>query len=165
MLKDRFILAHRYLIGYVHGRTQFATGGLLQIWLLRRFATLLSLQPLVLGLIFLTRGLWEEAGVLLGSALFIVVFAETFCHIKTREPGVKSLSPMTQESLNSFKNMARPNHRLNVDEESISLVSSARSKPMRESMASVLEMMSLTLAVMPSAKNRGPVPLRKRCCQ
>lgn len=154
-------LAHRYLIGYVHGRTQSATGGLLQIWLLRRLATLLALQPLILGLIFLTRSLWEEAGVLLGASVFIVVFAETFCHMKTREPGIKSLSPMTQDSLDSFKRMANPAHRRNVDEESISLVSSARSKPIRESMASVLEMMSLTLAVTPSARNRGPVPLRK----
>jgi hypothetical protein len=134
----------------------------LQIWLLRRFATLLALQPFILGLIFLTRALWEEAGVLLAAAVCIVVFVEVFCSIRTRQPGVNSLSNITQESLKSFKTMARPVHRRNVDEESVSLVSSARSKPMRESMASVLEMMSLTLAVMPSpSQNRGPVPLRK----
>jgi hypothetical protein len=33
--------AHRFLVGYVFGRTRSQTGGLLQIWLLRRFATLL----------------------------------------------------------------------------------------------------------------------------
>ena len=45
--------AHRFLVGYVYGRTRSQTGGLLQMWLIQRFGTLLAFQPLVLGLILL----------------------------------------------------------------------------------------------------------------
>src|SRR6266702_2922195 len=36
-------LAHRFLVGYVYGRTRSQTGGLLQIWLLKRFTSLIAL--------------------------------------------------------------------------------------------------------------------------
>jgi hypothetical protein len=59
--------AHRFLVGYVYGRTKSPTGGLVQLFMLRRFALLLALQPLVLGLILLSRRLWPEAGALTGN--------------------------------------------------------------------------------------------------
>lgn len=130
--------------------------------MLRRFALLLALQPLVLGLILLSRRLWPEAGALLGTSLAVAIFVELFCSFKTREPGIRSLSPVTRNSLETFRAAARPVRRLNVDEESISLVSSDKNPRSRGSMASVLEMMSITLAVIPSPSQlRGPVPLRE----
>lgn len=157
--------AHRFLVGYVYARTHSQTGGLLQLWLLRRFATLTALQPLVLGLILLTRRLWEEGGVLCGTALLIVVFVEIFCARKLREPGRKSLSPITRNSLDTFARAARVHGARGGDEESTDLVSEslATAHRTRGSFASVLEMMSATLAVQPSQAAKGPVPLRKLC--
>ena len=160
------LLAHRYLIGYVYGRTRSQTGGLLQIWLLKRFGTLLAFQPLVLGLIFLSRSLWVEGGVLCGVAGFVVVFVETYCRWRTRLPGSLSLSNVTQESLETFGRTARPTEPREIDEESTSLVSSSRMTRMRGSFASILDMMSMTLAVTPTpSQTRGPVPLGKRAIE
>ncbi|KAK7055165.1 MPN domain-containing protein [Favolaschia claudopus] len=149
------LVAHRFLVGYVYARTHSQTGGLLQIWLLRRFGTLLSLQPVLLGLIFLSREFWIEGGVLVGTGVFVIIFVELFTVIKTRQPGRRSLSPIVRNSLDAFNKAARPAtaKRRTVDDESTSLVSSGRlGHRTRGSMASVLEMMSVTLAVMPPRK-------------
>ncbi|KAI0328490.1 hypothetical protein GY45DRAFT_1355089 [Cubamyces sp. BRFM 1775] len=154
------LVAHRFLIGYVYGRTLSQTGGLLHIWLLRRLGTVLAFQPLLLGLIFLSRRLWIEGGVLCGAAFLTVLIVESFCNWRTSLPGRRSLSPITLDCLATFEQTATPGKRRDVDEESTSLVSSARNTRARGSFASVLEMMSLTLAVTPSASEvRGPVPL------
>jgi len=114
---------------------------------------------LILDLIFLTRNLWEEAGVLLLTSIIVFMFVEIFCWGKTRQPDARSLSNVTQNSLRDFRATARPSQRRHVDEESISFISSGRSR-VRGSIASVLDMMSLTLAVVPSPSQiRGPVPI------
>lgn len=152
------LIAHRFIVGYnaVHSRT----GGLLQIWLLRRFGTLLALQPILLGLIFLSRRFYIEGGVLVGAGVAVAVFVEVYTVWKMGMPGRRSLSAITQDSLNTFQKTAKSTQRRSVDEESTSLVSTAPGARTRGSMASVLEMMSLTLAVMPSpSPSRGPLPL------
>lgn len=155
-------VAHRFLIGYVYGRTHSQTGGVLQIWIMQRLGTILAFQPLILGLILLSREFWIEGGILCGAALFVVVFVESYCGWKTRLPSRRSLNPMTRDSLNTFMRAARPTAPREIDEESTSLVSSTRNTRARGSFASVLEMMSLTLAVMPpQAQARGPIPLGK----
>jgi calcium permeable stress-gated cation channel len=156
------LIAHRFLVGYVYARTHSQTGGLLQMWLLRRFATLTALQPLVLGLILLSRRLWPEGGALTLFSALVVLFSELYCARKLREPGVKRLSPITREALAVFEHTARPNKRRNLDEESTDLVSerSNVAQRMRASYASVLDMMSITLAVAPPGTWRGVVPLR-----
>lgn len=153
-----FSVAHRFLVGYVYARTHSQTGGLLQIWFLRRFGTALSFQPILLGLIFLTRQLWILGGVLIATGLFVIVFMESYTSWKTRLPGRKSLSPITQNSLETFATAA---HRYLENDTSTINDSSAPGTRTRGSMASVLEMMSTTLAVMPSSSNfKGIVPLR-----
>ena len=128
------------------------------MWMLRRFGTLLSLQPLLLGLICLALHFWEEGGVLIGTGVFVVVFVEGYTHRKTRLPGRNSLSPITINSLDAFVNAANTYHTDN-DSANGSTPPGTRA---RGSMASVLEMMSVTLAVMPSSSNyKGAVPLRK----
>jgi hypothetical protein len=155
------IAAHRFLVGYVYARTHSQTGGLLQIWLLRRFATLLAFQPLLLGLIVLSRRLWILAGVLLGVAIGIIIVVEVYCNWKTRLPGPSSLSAITQDSLRTFASTAHLSVGHNADDENTSFFSTSRGARTRGSMASVLDMMSLTLAVEPSpSQQRGPVPLR-----
>ncbi|EKM61349.1 uncharacterized protein PHACADRAFT_84832 [Phanerochaete carnosa HHB-10118-sp] len=154
------LIAHRFLIGYVYGQTRSQTGGVLQLWLIKRLGTLLAFQPLILGLILLSRELWIEGGILCGTALLVVLVAEGFCAWRTRLPGKRSLSVVAQDSLGTFAQAAKPSTPREVDEESTSLVSSGRNTRMRGSFASILEMMSLTLAVMPSPSQiRGPVPL------
>ncbi|KAG7099739.1 hypothetical protein E1B28_001554 [Marasmius oreades] len=152
------LIAHRFLIGYVYAPNA-STGGLLQIWLLRRLGTLLALQPLLVGLIFLSRRLWIEGGVLAGVAVFVVIFIEIFTSIRMSDR--KTLSNITKDSVETFFSTARTKRAIMEDEESTSLVGSRSgvTRP-RGSMASVLEMMSLTLAVMPStSRTRGPIPL------
>lgn len=164
--------AHRYLIGYVYARTHSQTGGLLQLWLVKRFGTLLGFQPLLLGLIFLSRSLWVEGGVLCGFAVLTMLFVEFYTAWKMRLPSRSSLSNITLDSLDTFRKAARPGRKekrmIRGEGGSNSLQSSAmlgtgpgRLTRTRGSMASVLEMMSVTLAVMPSpSQNRGPVPIR-----
>lgn len=161
MQTDLLPVAHRFLVGYVYARTHSQTGGLLQIWLLRRFGTLLAFQPGLLGLIFLSRHFWIEGGFLAGAGLAVIIFVESYTSRKTRLPGRASLSAITKDSLDTFQKTSTTVNRTSVYEESASLVSSAPGMRTRGSMASVLEMMSLTLAVMPSpSPSRGPVPLR-----
>ena len=157
------IAAHRYLVGYVYVRTDSGhTGGLLQIWLLRGLADLVALQPLLLGLLLLTRRLWIPGGVLAGAAALIVAAVEGYARWKARRPGVASLSPITRDCLARFAAAAQgasPSASASADP---SLASSPRRGAVgpRSSMASVLDMMSVTLAVTPaSSKLRGPVPL------
>ncbi|PCH34029.1 hypothetical protein WOLCODRAFT_113020 [Wolfiporia cocos MD-104 SS10] len=150
-------IAHRFLVGYVYGRTHSSTGGLLQIWLLRRLGTVLAFQPLILGLIFLSRMLWIEGGILCGSALFVFVFVECYCEWRTRQPGRKSLSPVTLDSLDTFIQTAGPKSSHNMVED-VEAISSGRNTRTRGSYASILDMLS-TLAVVPSpSETRGPIP-------
>ncbi|KAG5647674.1 hypothetical protein DXG03_008397 [Asterophora parasitica] len=113
------------------------------------------------GLIFLSRKFWIEGGILVGAGVLVIIFVEAYTAWTARLPGRRSLSPITQDSLNTFEVTAWNTDRRNVDDEGTSRGSSTGRYPrLRGSMASVLEMMSLTLAVMPSPTNyRGPVPL------
>ncbi|KAI0275250.1 hypothetical protein BC834DRAFT_815275 [Gloeopeniophorella convolvens] len=155
------LVAHRFLVGYVYGRTRSQTGGLLQIWLLKRFATLLALQPILLGLILLTRRLWPEGGALIGAGAFVVVFVEVYTRFKERRPSPAALSPVGQHAVETFRRAAQPDHPPALDEESTSLVSSGRGTRTRGSFASVLEMMTQRLAVPPSQYEQdGPVPIQ-----
>lgn len=155
------LIAHRFLVGYVHGRTLSQTGGLIQIWLLRRFGTLLAFQPIFLGLIFLANEIWIEGGVLVGTGVVVILFVEAYTSWRTRLPGRRSLSIVSQDSLDTFTSRASQTRRLVVDEEELSQKSSSGARRTRSSMASVLEMMSLTLAVTPSSSTtRGSVPLQ-----
>lgn len=135
------------------------------MWILRRFATMTALQPLILGLILLSRRLWPEGGVLCGFSLAVILLAEVYCARKLRLPGPDSLGPMTRNSIETFKKAAKPGRRgHHMNEESTGLVDERAggiSPRARGSFASVLEMMSITLAVMPGTKFKGPIPLRK----
>ncbi|KAH9486372.1 hypothetical protein JR316_0000436 [Psilocybe cubensis] len=152
------LIAHRYLVGYVYARTHSQTGGLLQIWLLKRFGTLLSFQPILLGLIVLSLRFWAEGGILVGTGVFVIIFVEAYTSWKTRLPGRKSLSPITINSLDTFASGADRYLNFETDTANGSSIPGTRT---RGSMASVLEMMSVTLAVMPSASSyKGALPLQ-----
>ncbi|KAK2461512.1 hypothetical protein APHAL10511_005975 [Amanita phalloides] len=153
------LIAHRYLVGYVYARTHSQTGGLLQLWLVKRLGTILSMQPILLGLIFLTRKLWIEGCALLGVAVIVVLFVEVYTSRKTRIKRRNVLSPIVQDSLNRFQETATDTGRTYLDGRETTGDTSGQGTRIRESMASVLDMMSITLAVSP-AQFKGVVPLR-----
>lgn len=161
------LIAHRFLVVYVFGRTDSSqTGGLLQLWVLRRFATLIALQPLLLGLLLLSRKLWVLGGIMSGVALLIVCAVEGYAGWRLRKPGRRSLGAVTRHSLRAFENSARPRRAVAPASEEKSTITNTSDRPRRRnahtSISSVLDIMNITLAVMPSpARNRGPVPLRK----
>lgn len=91
----------------------------------------------------------------------MIIFVEGYTNWKLRQPGRKSLSPITQNSLDRFTSGA--DRYLNTETDTVN-GSSLPGTRTRGSMASVLEMMSVTLAVMPSnSTQRGALPLRKFC--
>ena len=146
----------------MYGRTLAQTGGLLQLWLTKRFATVLALQPFLMGLELLTRDLWPEAGTLLGSAVVIVLLVEALTFFLTRHKSVHSLHPVTREALASFVSVARPRKNTAYSDGRLSAESSHRNGGPRGSYASVLDMMNQTLAIPTSAyQTRSPVPLRE----
>jgi hypothetical protein len=129
------------------------------LWLLKRFGTLLSFHPILLGLILLSRRFWIEGSILITSGVVVILIVEFYTNAKTRLPGRQYLSRATQDSLQRFEN-GTPQQTYD-DNDTLHDIGSLRGRP-RGSVASVLDMMSLTLAVMPpSSKNRGPIPLRK----
>ena len=86
---------------------------------MKRLGTVLAFQPLLLGLILLSRRVWIEGGVLCGAASFVLVFIELYCTWRTRLPGKRSLSNVTRESLETFARGAKPGAPRDViDEES-----------------------------------------------
>ncbi|KAG8955541.1 hypothetical protein FRC00_005328 [Tulasnella sp. 408] len=158
------MVAHRYLVWYVYARAGVGqTGGLLHIWLLRRFGTLVALQPLLFGLVILSRRQWALGGILLATAFVIVVSVEAYAYHKTRLPPRRKLAATTRDALNRFHETARrraARPRSGKEEEITSNSSAPTARRPRTSMASILDMISLTLAVMPSStRRRGPVPL------
>lgn len=162
------LVAHRYLVNYVYGRTDRGqSGGLLQMWIIRRFATMLALQPFLLGLILLAFREWALAGTLLGAATIIILIVETYTGVRSREPGVKSLSEASRESLDEFTREVKTRHGEDGEKALPAApegdVTSPTRTPRRtlQSMASVLDMIANTLALpRAAARQRGPVPLR-----
>ena len=126
---------------------------------MKRFASIVSFQPILLGLILMTRELFIEGGILVGFGVAATVLVEIYGYWKTRLPGRKSLSAVTLDSLNRFEERVRTRDQRGPEGEGASLVSAPRMRS-RGSLSSVLEMMSLTLAVMPTPhQSRGAVPL------
>ena len=153
------LVVHRYLVGYVYGRTyRVQSGALMHLWLIRRFATMVALQPLLLGLILLVHRLWALASVLLAVAALCVIAVEFHAETQTWEPDVDSLSPAAWESLDKFVSQVMTGE--------VDLMPHpaqfAVDQGTRASMASMLEMISASLAVAPSAPLQPrPVPFRK----
>jgi len=163
------LVAHRFLVGYVYSRTDSGqTGGLLQLWIMRRFATVLALQPLLVGLVVLSRQKWVLGGIMVGIAVAIILGVEWYCTNKLKKPGIESLSPVTRDAIEAFTRSARPALGFGgqgSSEKAIAAASSVERKGKERqrtgSLSSVLDMMSITLAVIPGpSKNRPPVPLR-----
>ncbi|KAG8890809.1 hypothetical protein FRB98_004854 [Tulasnella sp. 332] len=155
------LVAHRYLVGYVRGRVGVGqTGGLLHIWMMRRFGTLLALQPFLFGLILFSRRFWALGGILVGTAVLIVAIVEGYTYHRTRVPRYRSLDNSSKESLDRFRRAARGRTRASNDEEGTGLVmpASPGRRRTRPSISSMMDMVSMILSA-PVAGHRGPLPL------
>lgn len=164
------LVAHRYLVGYVYGRTDRGqSGGLLQLWILRRFGTMLALQPFLLGLILLAFHEWALAGTLLGAATIVALVVEIYTWRKMRRPGVKSLSDASRDSLDDFTREIKSHHHGEKEKALPAAPTEEGTSPRATrrtlaSMASVLDMITRTLALPQAAtRPKGPVPLRAYC--
>ena len=160
------MVAQRFLVGYVFGRLDVGqTGGLLHIWVIRRFGTLLGLQPLLFGLVLLSRRQWALGGVLIGVAVFVAMGVEIYTYRKMQHTRTRQLDHPSQDALARYKATAlqAANARSRSpkrEEGEASLTPTTAQRRPRQSIASVLDMISLTLAVMPSTtRARGPIPL------
>lgn len=119
----------------------------------------MMLQPLILGLIVLTRRLWVTGGVLVGISVLLLFTTELYTRLRLRSIQPNALSDITKHMLYHFSRGAQAEANRYPYTEGSS-VSGAPVQPPRSSVASVLEMMSITLAVVPPAvRKRGPIPL------
>lgn len=125
---------------------------------------------MLLGLIFLSQRLWVLGGILTGIGAFLLFAIELYAVMRSRPPARKTLPPATRQSLAMYNHIAMRRAEEGEEEnkstsnEQASLTSRERLSQARSrgSLASVLEMMSITLATMPSSsRNRLPVPLGK----
>ncbi|KZT61296.1 hypothetical protein CALCODRAFT_447556 [Calocera cornea HHB12733] len=162
------LVAHRFLVGYVYQRGG-QTGGLIQIWILRRFLDLLALQPILLGLLVLSRQEWALGGALLGIGVGLVLLVEVYTvRNERRRKNKKNLSHDTQHALAAFKETISARQPRGVEGERL-VPAGVRQAPTapagdpvrhrRGSIASILDMMAVTLAVRPSSRRTQPVPL------
>ena len=92
----------------MYGRTRSQTGSLLQIWLLKRLASLIALQHILLGLILFARRLWPEGSVLVAIGVAIIIFVEVYTRIKEWQPGQGAISSVALHALESFGKAAQP---------------------------------------------------------
>ncbi|KZP00877.1 hypothetical protein CALVIDRAFT_493343, partial [Calocera viscosa TUFC12733] len=160
------VIAHRFLVGYVYQRGG-QTGGLLQIWILRRFLDLLALQPVLLGLLMFSREEWALGGVLLGVGIGLIVLLEAYTIRKElKAKNKETLSRDTQQALSNFKDAISGRRPQGAEGESLvpapagsTLLEAGTGRHRRGSIASILDMMAATLAIMPSSRRTQPVPL------
>jgi hypothetical protein len=157
-------------VGYAYGRGGVGEhGGALQIWLVRRFASIVGLQPMLLGLIFLSQRIWALGGILVGVGTLLPVATEIYASVRSRDPQGRTLSSADRRALTLFRHISlRTTQEMNTVEEETSnsrgeqgsVTSRERLTQLRSrgSLASVLEMMSITLATMPS-RLRNPLPV------
>ncbi|EJU01091.1 hypothetical protein DACRYDRAFT_108421 [Dacryopinax primogenitus] len=158
-------VAHRFLIGYVYQRGG-QTGGLLQMWMLRRFMNLLGLQPVLLGLLLFSRQEWAIGAVLIGVGLGLVLLVEF--HTVCNEWKIDRTDDLDQESLRALASFhtAISDRREASEEVHLVPVCAPQSsvlpevaRPRRGSIASILDMMAVTLPVMPSSRRSQEIPL------
>ena len=98
---------------------------------------------------------------MIGVGAVTIFIVEIYTTYKTRLPGRKTLNEATIESLETFQATAHSKRRAIEEEESIDNTD-VQPRPVyhRGSFASVLEMMSITLAVAPSnSQSRSAIPL------
>ncbi|KAF8321602.1 hypothetical protein DL93DRAFT_2072348 [Clavulina sp. PMI_390] len=162
------LAAHRYLVGYVYGRTDRGqSGGLLHMWIMRRFATMLALQPFLLGLILLPFREWALACTLIGVALFLVFVVELYTGIRMRQPSASSLSEASRESLDDFSHEMHMKRPEGTGEKALPAPpggeSGGRTPRSRgrtvASMASILDMINQALAIPQASRPHAAVPL------
>lgn len=103
-----FIVVH-HQVEYLHAPAKGFEGATLALWTIRRFGWVLALQPLIYGLIVLSRREWEIGGVSIGVAVITVIISEVVTVGLHRGPSRRKLSFPTKKALDTISNdMRRP---------------------------------------------------------
>ncbi|WVW78796.1 hypothetical protein I302_100758 [Kwoniella bestiolae CBS 10118] len=96
-------IANRYMIEHVFVDTSAGhTGTILALWTVRRFGWILGFQPLLYGLILLSRDEWAIGGVSIGVAVVVVAISEGLTILRYREKRRRNLNGNTRKALDEL---------------------------------------------------------------
>ncbi|WVQ68925.1 uncharacterized protein L199_007134 [Kwoniella botswanensis] len=96
-------IANRYMIEHVFVDSSAGyTGTVLALWSVRRFGRVLGFQPLLYGLILLSRNEWAIGGVSIGVAVITVLLSEGLTVLRFKEKMRKDLNGNTRKALDEL---------------------------------------------------------------
>jgi hypothetical protein len=96
-----FVVVH-HQVEYLYAPSRGYEGATLALWTIRRFGWVLALQPLIYGLIVLSRNEWEIGGISIGVAVLTVVLSELLTTVSHPSPSRKRLSATTRRRLDTI---------------------------------------------------------------
>ncbi|KAK4684130.1 ATP-dependent RNA helicase DOB1, partial [Tremellales sp. Uapishka_1] len=147
-------VANHYLVNYVYCQTSGGPNTLIVMWTLRRFGWALAVQPLVFGLILLSRDEYAIGGVSFGVALVVLLLSEALTVGRHPARSKKHLSPQTRDSLDRLSKQLLIKHGPEPDTPNLT----PRHRR-RRSNASILEMIHTLLPGVSRLPPSGPIPL------
>ncbi|OCF59137.1 hypothetical protein L486_03638 [Kwoniella mangroviensis CBS 10435] len=101
-------IANRYMIEHVFVDSSAGyTGTVLALWHVRRFGWVLKFQPLLYGLILLSRNEWEIGGVSIGVAIITVLLSEGLTVLRFKDKRRKDLNGNTRKALDELSSSMR----------------------------------------------------------
>ncbi|WWD00248.1 hypothetical protein V866_007157 [Kwoniella sp. B9012] len=96
-------IANRYMIEHVFVDSSAGyTGTVLALWSVRRFGWVLGFQPLLYGLILLSRNEWAIGGVSIAVAIITVLLSEGLTVLEYKEKRRKDLNGNTRKGLDEL---------------------------------------------------------------
>ena len=101
-----FVVVH-HQVEYLHAPSKGYEAATLALWTIRRFGWVLALQPLIYGLIVLSRREWEIGGISIGVAVVTVIISELVTAGLHPSPKRNKLSASTQKSLDDISHAMR----------------------------------------------------------
>lgn len=156
MLYLAFIVIH-HQVQYVHAPSTGYEAATLALWTTRRLGWTLCLQPLIYGLILLSRNEWEIGGASIGVSVLTLVLSELLTIGRHPSPSRKSLKSTTRRILG---NISRAMTRSSTDIRSRpnSTASSQLLRP-RQSTSSMLRRLTALLPGLSRLPDDCPLPL------
>lgn len=150
-------IAGRYLATYVDCTLHGGSHGRLAISMLWNLGWVLCLQPLVLGLVILSRREWAIGGASLGVALAGLIVFEALARTKCRTP---RLSEDDRDRVRKFADSIKGHAGELIDDFEESAQSEpSGTRPRRRSNATIFELMSDLLIPAERRRGRGFLPL------
>jgi hypothetical protein len=143
---------------YLHAPSQGFEAATLALWTIRRFGWVLALQPLIYGLIVLSRREWEMGGISIGVAVVTVVISEIVTAGLHPSPSRRKLSASTRKSLDDISVAMRHPPQSTQLSQPVSGSSSLVLRP-RQSTSSMLRRLTTLLPGLSRLPPDCPLPL------